>query len=177
MKTEHHVYAAFENLGISYASFEHPPVFAAAESEKILGGVPGLEKGLSLKSLFLRDKKKKRLWMVVTVGETRVDLKLMKPLLGATGNLSFGDAELLWGVLGVRPGSISPLALLNHEQRRVELWLDRRMEGAVVLNMHPTRNDRTVQIDSASLMRFLAWLEAHPNWFDASQFTPTSQRS
>ena len=60
------------------------------------------------KSLFLKDKKG-GLWLVVVLEERRVDLKRLADALGAP-RFSFGSAELLHEVLGVRPGSVTPFA-------------------------------------------------------------------
>jgi Ala-tRNA(Pro) deacylase len=106
------------------------------------------------KSLFLKDKKG-GLWFVVALEERRVDLKRLADALGAP-RFSFGNAELLHEVLGVRPGSVTPFALVNDCERRVAIVIDRAMLGHDPLNYHPLENDRTTAISPADLLRFIA---------------------
>ena len=51
----------------------------------------------------------------------------LKSLPDKSKRLSFGNADLLMEALGVRPGSVTALALINDEARRVQLMLDREM--------------------------------------------------
>jgi len=82
-------------------------------------------------------------------------LKKLADALGAP-RFSFGNAELLYEVLGVRPGSVTPFALANDSGHRVTVVLDRAMLGHDPLNYHPLENDRTTAIAPADLSRFIA---------------------
>jgi len=62
----------------------------------------------------------------VALEECRVDLKKLADALGAP-RFSFGNAELLYEALGVRPGSVTPFALANDSGHRVTVVLDRAM--------------------------------------------------
>jgi len=105
------------------------------------------------KSLFLKDKKA-GLWLVVALEERRIDLKRVADTLGAP-RFSFGNAELLFQVLGVRPGSVTPFALANDTAQRVTVVLDRGMLEQAPLNYHPLENDRTTAIAPGDLLRFI----------------------
>lgn len=98
--------------------------------------------------------KKAGLWLVVTLEECRVDLKRLAASLGAP-RFSFGSAELLYEVLGVRPGSVTPFAAANDSVGRVALVLERAMLTHDPLNYHPLENDRTTAIAPGDLLRFL----------------------
>ncbi len=86
--------------------------------------------------------------------ECRVDLKALADRLGAP-RFSFGAAELLNEVLGVRPGSVTPFAAINDAGRRVTLVLQRAMLEHDPLNYHPLENDRTTAVAPGDLVRFL----------------------
>jgi Ala-tRNA(Pro) deacylase len=88
--------------------FEHPPVMTVAESERLVPGLPGAK----TKNLFLRDKKGARHILVTVPHDLAVDLNSLGLMLGA-GRLGFGSAERLMKHLGVTPGSVSLLALVN----------------------------------------------------------------
>jgi len=86
-------------------------------------------------------------------------------LLGAP-RFSFGNAELLYEVLGVRPGSVTPFALVNDATLRVAIVLDRKMLDHDPLNYHPLDNDRTTAIVPADLLRFVAACGHRPRIVD-----------
>ena len=79
---------------------------------------------------------------------------------------SFGNADLLYEALRVRPGSVTPFALANDPDRRVTVVLDRAMLGHDPLNYHPLENDRTTAIASADLLRFIAACGHTPRLID-----------
>lgn len=138
-------------LGIAAVTHAHAPLFTVEESKALRGSLPGGH----CKSLFLKDKKS-RLWLVVALEDATVDLKRLHERIGANGRLSFGAAEQLWAVLGVRPGSVTPFGLINDVDRRVTVVLDRAMLSWRPLNYHPLVNDRTTAIDPQDLLRFVA---------------------
>jgi Ala-tRNA(Pro) deacylase len=148
--TPDQLFARLDALGIAHKTYTHPPVFTVAEAVALRGQLPGGH----CKSLFLKDKKS-GLWLVVALEERRVDLKRLADALGAP-RFSFGNAELLYEVLGVRPGSVTPFALANDCEHRVTVVLDREMLNHDPLNYHPLENDLTTAIAPADLLRFIA---------------------
>jgi Ala-tRNA(Pro) deacylase len=148
--TPDQLFARLDAIGIAHRTHTHPPVFTVAEAVALRGQLPGGH----CKSLFLKDKKG-GLWLVVTLEECRVDLKRLAAALAAP-RFSFGNAELLYEVLGVKPGSVTPFALVNDRGHRVTIVLDRAMLGHDPLNYHPLENDRTTAISPADLLRFIA---------------------
>jgi Ala-tRNA(Pro) deacylase len=69
--------------------------------------------------------------------------------------VSFGSAELLGEVLGVEPGSVTPLALVNDVEGRVSFVLDERLTRYDVINVHPLVNTMTTAIAADDLLAFL----------------------
>src|SRR5690242_6381295 len=148
--TPEELFARLDALGIAYRTYTHPPVFTVAEAVALRGQLPGGH----CKSLFLKDKKG-GLWLVVALEEREIDLKRLAARLGAP-RFSFGNAELLYQVLGVKPGSVTPFALRNDREQRVQVELDRGMLQRDPLNYHPLENDRTTAIAPGDLLRFIA---------------------
>src|SRR4029077_11677457 len=111
------LFARLDALGIAHRTYAHPPVLTVEEAKSLRGALPGGH----CKSLFLKDKKA-GLWLVVALEECRVDLKRLADALGAP-RFSFGSAELLHQVLGVRPGSVTPFAAINDGPRQVTVIL------------------------------------------------------
>jgi Ala-tRNA(Pro) deacylase len=128
---------------------EHPAVFTVEESRVHTGHIPGVH----CKNLFLKDKKD-RLWLVTVKDDRRVDLVALGKRLAANGRLSFGKPPLLAEVLGVTPGSVTPLAAINDRGGRVTVVLDRALVAAERVNCHPLDNRATVVLASEDLRRF-----------------------
>jgi Ala-tRNA(Pro) deacylase len=147
--------AQFDALGIAHRTYTHLPVFTVEEAKALRGTLPGGH----CKSLFLKDKKD-GLWLVVALEECRVDLKALADKLGAP-RFSFGAPELLYEVLGVRPGSVTPYAAINDRGGRVAVVLQRAMLAHEPLNYHPLENTRTTAIAASDLIRFLE-VSGHP---------------
>jgi Ala-tRNA(Pro) deacylase len=145
-----------EELGIDYTLHEHEPVFTAEEALKVCGHIPGVH----CKNLFLKDKSD-ALWLVTLPDEKRADLKSLPEKIGSK-RLSFGNAALLMEALGVTPGSVTALALINDEAQRVQLVLDREMMQQELINLHPLINTATITLRTADLLRFFSALGHQP---------------
>jgi len=144
--------AAFlEAHGIAAERIGHPPVFTVEESERLVPPLPGMK----TKNLFLRDKKGARHFLVTVPHDLSVDLDALAKSL-RTGRLGFASPERLMRHLGVTPGSVSLLALVNDTAHAVELVLDRRIFEADAVHAHPLANDATMIIARSDLRRFLA---------------------
>ncbi len=137
-------------LGIVTSTVEHPPLFTVEESQALRGEIPGGH----TKNLFVKDKKS-RLFLLVIGEETEVDLKRVHERIGGQGRVSFGSAELLEGVWGVRPGAVTPFGAINDADGRVSVVLDAAMLTHERLNFHPLVNTRTTGLASADLVKFL----------------------
>lgn len=166
--TPDQLFRNLDALGIAHRTYTHPPVFTVAEAVALRGQLPGGH----CKSLFLKDKKG-GLWLVVMLEERRVDLQRLAAALGAP-RFSFGNAELLYDVLGIRPGSVTPFALANDAGRRVRVVLDRAMLACDPLNYHPLENDRTTAVSPADLLRFIAACGHEPRILDLDPCAPAA---
>ena len=148
--TAEELFHRLDALGITHKTASHPPVFTVAESAALRGELPGGH----CKSLFLKDKKG-GFWLAVMLEERRTDLNRLAARLAAP-RFSFGNPDDLYAVLGVRPGSVTPFALVNDSAHRVTVVLDRDMLNHDPLNYHPLENDRTTAIAPTDLLRFIA---------------------
>ncbi len=150
--TRDDLFSLLTNLGIESTTHEHEAVFTVAESSDLHERIPG---GHS-KNLFLKDKKGK-LFLVVALQDTVIDLKSIHQVIGAQGRVSFGSADLLMEVLGVAPGSVTPFALINdREAHRVTPVFDTALMRHEILNFHPLENTATTSIGRDDLLRFVA---------------------
>lgn len=149
MKDRHDLLARLGDLGISHETVEHLAVFTAEEAQTHTGHLPGGH----CKSLFLKDKKG-GLWLLVCLHDRRIDMNRLSKVLGCP-RLSFGKPELLFDILGVTPGSVTPFALINDTGHRIRPLLDRAMLDHELLNYHPLTNEATTTIKASDLPVFI----------------------
>ena len=87
-----------------------------------------------------------------------VDLKQLGALLGS--RMSFASAERLRKHLGLTPGAVTPLGVLNDKNAEVEVVIDQDLAGEMPLGVHPCENTATVFLSFADLRRLI---EEHGN--------------
>jgi Ala-tRNA(Pro) deacylase len=152
--------ARLSELGIKTVTHRHAPMFTVEESRALRGDLPGGH----CKTLFLRDKKR-NLWLIVALEDRVIDLKALNKAIGAN-RLSFGNADLLLDVLGVTPGAVTPFALINDVDARVQVVLDKGMLEFDPLNYHPLHNEATTAIAPDDLVRFVRATGFEPQIID-----------
>ena len=135
------------DMGIEFERTEHPAVYNMAELAQI--SIPHPE--ADAKNLFVRDDKKRQYYLITVRGDKRVDLKEFRRAQG-TRPLSFASAEELSSILGLIPGAVTPLGVLNDEARRVKVFLDRAFAGGLV-GVHPNDNTATLWLRAEDLIR------------------------
>lgn len=136
---------------IAYVRHDHPPVFTCDEEK---AHVP--ESGAArTKNLFMRDRRGRRHLLLVTVCTKTVSIASFAETSGAD-RLSFASPERLTQHLGVEPGSVTVLGLVNDARHAVELFIDADVWAAPSIHAHPLRNDATLVLSHDALVRFLA---------------------
>lgn len=154
------IYALLESRQIPHEITEHMAVFNMEEAAQIQLPYPEDE----AKNLFVRDDKKRNYYLITVKGDKRVDLKEFRQRHG-TRTLSFASAEDLMAVMGLIPGAVTPLGLLNDEAHRVRCFLDEAfLEGDGRIGVHPNDNTATIWLKTADLLRILEehGTEIHP---------------
>ena len=141
---------------IPFVTHEHPPVFRVEDGPELKAKIPG---GHS-KNLFLKDQKG-QLWLISALGDTRIDLKAAPAWIGSA-RLSFGSDDRLWEALGVRPGSVTALALVNDPGHAVRFVLDAALMAHDSVNFHPLTNAATTNLDQAAFAAFLKAVDRTP---------------
>ncbi len=148
--SEAQMLAYLTNSAIPFTRIEHPAVFTCEEARPYRPEVPGLE----TKNLFLRDERR-RFYLVVTDCAKRLDLKALGAACGAP-KLHFGTEAELRECLGLTPGSVTILGLVNDPRGKVELLVDRQYWPAEAYLCHPLVNTATLVISHSAMERFLA---------------------
>ncbi len=159
------VYKFLDQKGISYEITEHTAVYRMEQLADV--DLPYLED--NSKNLFVRDDKKRNYYLITVKGDKRVDLKEFSDAHG-TRRLSFASAKDLDALMKLEPGSVTPLGLLNDEERRVQFYLDQSfLEGNIRIGCHPNDNTATVWLRTGDLIT-LTLIEEHGNSFHIVEF-------
>ncbi len=154
-----------DKWGILYLRFDHVPLRTVEESKRVQGQfLPSEEGGGHIKNLYLRDHKKRNV-LLVAEQDRQIDLKTLNEKLG-TGRLSFGSAERLMENLGVRPGAVTPLSMINGAKMGVQLFVDSALKSCIQIYVHPLVNDRTLGITLEGLQLFFNKVNVEPVWID-----------
>ncbi len=153
MSQAEQIYEKLDKYKLAYKVEDHEPALTVDDMVKY-----GLaDKGVLCKNLFLRDSKGKRHFLVSLEGSKQVDLKKLGSMIGG-GSLSFASPDRLMDILGVVQGAVTPFALINDTDRKVEFFIDQELIKCDNLAIHPLVNTATVFISYKDLEKFL-WNE------------------
>lgn len=144
------IYEFLDNNNITYELFNHPAVFTCEQAEKVCPKMPGA----SIKNLFLYDSKTNKYFLVIVGKEKQVDFKQFRKMLNAP-RLSFASPEQLKKHLGVDPGSVTILGLINDVENAAQVIFDINLENKM-LQCHPLVNTATLTISFEGIKKFLS---------------------
>ena len=144
------VYEFLQAKGVTYEVTEHKAVYNMDELAEVELPYPEAD----AKNLFVRDDKKSSYYLITVRGGKRVDLQEFRKVYG-TRRLSFASAEDLERLLGLFPGSVTPLGLLNNTERNVKLFLDSDFGEDDLIGVHPNENTATVWLKAGDLVRLI----------------------
>ena len=163
--TPENLLQVLDDLGLKTSTLHHEAVFRVGEGEGIKDQLPGAH----TKNLFLKDDKG-QLWLISAEQTTKIDLKSLPKTIGS-GRLSFGSPERLYDALGVTPGSVTALALINDPDHRVRFILDKALADADIVNFHPLTNTATTALTQPDFRTFLASLNRSVKVIDFAALT------
>lgn len=144
------IYQFLAEHDIEYERHDHPPVFTCEEADRLVPPLPAAK----TKNLFVRDRKGRSHFLVVVGYEKVVDLKALSSLLGVS-KLSLASPERLRRYLGVDPGSVTILGVVNDPDKEVEIIMDEGLWDSKAFRCHPLVNTSTLVISREDLQRFL----------------------
>lgn len=135
---------------IAYKLYQHPPLMTVEEGLALKSklNMPGT----GIKNLFLKDDQK-NLYLISATFDTKINLRAF----GKSQNIKnprFADPSLLMQHLGVLPGSVTPIALINDQDQKVKIVLDSKIFEQELIQIHPLQNDATIVINPNELIVF-----------------------
>ncbi len=135
---------------IEYKLLEHEAVFTVEDVENLNIKI----EGDGIKTLFLRDRKGKNFYLVAIRDDKRIDLKSFAQTVGEK-RLNFATEQNLDDILQVKAGSISPMALINDNNKKVSFYLDEDLANSPKITMHPNLNTATIILDANNFQKYL----------------------
>jgi Ala-tRNA(Pro) deacylase len=150
-------YQYLKDHGVAFEVNEHQAVFNMGELDAVNLAYPEWD----VKNLFIRDDKKRHYYLISVKGDKRVDLKAFRKKYGLRA-LSFASENDLLTIMGLTPGSVTPLGLLNDTDCQVHFYLDAEFVGNLI-GVHPNDNTATVWLKADTLVNLI---KAHGNDVD-----------
>jgi Ala-tRNA(Pro) deacylase len=135
---------------IKYTLHKHPAVFTVLEAIIHCGSIPGTH----CKNLFLKNKKTNQFYLITIPYDKRLNLNQFRKSIGAS-KIRFGDEEDLLMVLGVSPGAVSPIGLVNDKENKTIFIIDEDIWQAEEVCCHPNINTETLQISGSDFRKLM----------------------
>lgn len=147
------LYELLKQLNIAFDYYEHPPIPTVEEAKKYWADVDATH----CKNLFFRNHKGNKHYLVVLEHRQQLDIRSIEQLL-KQGKLSFASPERLMKYLGVQPGSVTPLALMNDTENHVKLFLDENLKSSERISFHPCVNTASIVLRYNDFTYFLDYV-------------------
>ena len=142
------VYDFLDRTGIDYVTLIHPAAYTMEECEKVrlLINAP------VFKNLFLTNKQQTKFYLLLMPGDKPFKTKYLSAQIGSA-RLSFANEEHMERMLGVHPGSVTPLGLIFDEQKEVTVLIDKDLEQSECYACHPCVNTASVALTLDDLLK------------------------
>ena len=127
---------------------QHGALYTVEDSKKLRGKIEGSHS----KNLFLKNKRNE-FFLISCEEADKIDLKKISKSL-KLGNISFAKQEYLEQYLKIKPGSVSPFALLN-DNGSVSFYLEQTLYESKFVNFHPLINTFTITIETKRFIEFM----------------------
>jgi Ala-tRNA(Pro) deacylase len=151
------LFQRFSELHIVAVTVPYPAHRTVEEGKQLRGAMTGT----FTKNLLLRDKKNKP--FLFSIHEDRVlDLKTLHARIGASGRLGFASSAHMIDLLGVSPGALTPLALINDRACAVTAVIDASLMHSAQVNFHPLINTESTGLRPNDLLAFIRSCDRQP---------------
>lgn len=147
------VYDLLDQLQIPFERIDHevvPTIEACQEIDRLLNAK-------ICKNLFLCNAQKTKFYLLMISGEKKFKTKDLSHQIGSA-RLSFADAEHMEQYLGVTPGSVTVMGLMNDKENHVRLLIEREVLEAEMFGCHPCINTTSLRMKMSDLLeKFLPY--------------------
>ena len=141
------IFDMLDKLEIAYTNYQHEAVFTCDEAKGV--DIPWYR----VKSLLLRNKKATNYYMIVLPDAKKLDTNIIRAIFDDS-KMSFASEERMMEKIGLKPGSVSPFALINNTDRDIRVVFDAVLQYQLIW-FHPLQNDNTVVLQMQDMEHFL----------------------
>ena len=144
---ENRTYEFLDNLGVPYEKYEHEAIMTIEAAEE-LDKKMGLE---ICKNLFLSTRHSTEFYLLLMVGSKKFNTGKVSKQINVP-RMTFAGDDYMLEYLDIRPGSVSPLGLMNDKGNNVNLLIDEDVLNMEKIAVHPCVNTATLVINTKDLI-------------------------
>lgn len=141
-------YALLDSVGVDFYRTDHPD--APSTTMEVCAQVDAVLNIHICKNLFLCNRQQTDFYLLIMPGDKHFKTKELSHQLGVS-RLSFADGEHMERYLGVSPGSVTVLGLMNDTENKVRLIIDEDVLKEEWFGCHPCMNTSSVKFRTADL--------------------------
>lgn len=150
MEAYEKVVEVLNGLDIPFDIVEHEPALTTEQADSFIEGIEGVR----TKTMFLTNKKKTAYYLLIMDDQKRLDMDLLKELIGAN-RVRMASPESLFEKMSLPAGVVSPFGLLNNAEKDIHVYFDKEIMSEKRMSFHPNTNEKTLFLDTVDLLRFL----------------------
>ncbi len=151
-------YALLDSLGIAYERADHAPAMTM-EDCKAVDDALGV---VMCKNLFLCNRQKTSFYLLLIPGDKPFRTKEFSAALGIS-RVSFADESDMERLLGLLPGAVTVMGLMNDFDGDVQLVIDRDVTAAEYIGCHPCVNTSSIKVKTSDILeKFLPCVKHSP---------------
>lgn len=140
-------YDFLDSLNIEYTGADHD----AAMTMDVCAKINNALNVKICKNLFLCNRQKTVYYLLMMPGDKPFKTKDLSAQL-KIARLSFGDEEKMFQLLGLHPGSVSVLGLMNDLHGEVSLIIDKEILDDEYFGCHPCMNTSSLKLKTSDLI-------------------------
>lgn len=158
LEKEKKVYDLLDELGIFYLRADHEE----ANTMEACNAIDEILDVTICKNLFLCNRQQTQFYLLMMPGEKPFKTKELSKQIGSA-RLSFASAEFMEKYLNIKPGAVSVMGLMNDEENRVQLLIDRPVAESEFLGCHPCVSTSSLKLKTSEvLQKFLPAVHHQP---------------
>lgn len=146
LEKEIRVYDLLDSLGIEYLRTDHEK----ADTMEACNEIDAILDVTICKNLFLCNRQKTNYYLLMMPGDKPFKTKELSSQINSA-RLSFGSPEDMEELLGLTPGSVSIMGLMNDKENRVQLLVDEDVLEGEYLGCHPCINTSSLKLKESDI--------------------------
>lgn len=152
LEKEVRTYDLLDKLGMEYWRTDH--AFMKADTMEDCKVIDDCLGATVCKNLFLCNRQKTNFYLLCMPPHKAFHTKDLSHQIGSA-RLSFAPEEQLWDLLHCTPGSATILGLMNDDENRVQLLIDKETYEAEYFSCHPCLCTSTIKLKTSDVKNVL----------------------